>query len=217
MLRLQRGRVCACARVHARVREDGGGRGGKWCQVSRDEVVPRWSRYSVRAASQEARRVIREMTRVSYDETPFPPLSLPTPPPHLCQGMNPPHPRWQPPLRHFPLLIFIYTSLPASFHLLSSSSSFLPLFPPQYFFIFYMSVRGASNSCAAALGLPPHAPGPRRGRSKKEGGRTLSVVNFNFGAHCRYSGAPLNPSLLLLLPPPLRLKLTAPPRPPACE
>lgn len=108
--------------------------------------------------------------------------------------MSPPHPLWQPPLRHFPLLIFIYTSFPPSLRV--SSSSFLPLFPPQFlFFIFYVCQRSDGLLRGGSWPASTHPRATTRS-VKKEGGRTLSVVNFNFCAHCRYFGAPLNPSSL---------------------
>lgn len=74
-----------------------------------------------------ARRVIRRMTRVSHDGTP-PPSTTPV---TVSRARAP---RWQPPLRHFPLLLFIYfplSSPPLPFFLFFSLSVFMCLSDEQ--------------------------------------------------------------------------------------
>lgn len=128
------------------------------------------------------RRVIRRMTRVSHDSAPLPP-----PPVSVCQGREPPLATTTaafPP--HFYLYIYFLSSLS------------LPLLP-LLLLLFHVSLCVYQmSSFYMTAGLPPHTPGPRCGRSKG-GGRSLSVVNFNFCAHCRYFHAPApNPPTFLL-------------------
>lgn len=165
--------MCTCARACVRV-GTGGGRGGKWCQVSRDEVVPRWSRYWVRAASQEARRVISGMTGVSYDETPLPPPLTAPPTPTPLLGLEPPTPPLAAATAAFsPSHIYIYLLPSLAPRLLFFLSSSLPSPVFIFYFLCLSEERWTpARRLLACLHTPPghDAVGQKRRRQNPECG-----------------------------------------------
>lgn len=130
------------------------------------------------------RQAIGQMTRVSHDSAP--PFTV-----SVCQGHKPPADNLHCGIfPHFYLYIYFITSL----------SRPLLFFPPFFSSTFFLCVCVyQTSSFYMAAGLPPHTPGLRCCRSKG-GGRSLSVMNFNFCARYRYFHEPppiLPPTFLL--------------------